>query len=736
MAALQAAFADSCDPYWRTICPWLLPSNRVPVNPLLELYIQPRRLRTPSPTPTMSSEDDPQPTATVAGGAAPSTAVNDSAANSQSLPPPPPSMDKTADKKDADVPPTPATKGSTISTDSDNSAAGKSSNFWQSSVLSAEPQSTENLHSQPSSTNGSQISLRPSRWHKARSTSTESGLSLSGMTTLGSMYNAEGFPNYPISSDEDKDVQQLAVDDAAIAKQIALTDEAVRSINGTSSVFQARTMNNMMPAPQSGNTYELPRSMAAFVRRGDGTERELPTGRSFVSSGSSTSSEESEHLASVQWVEQVSRPSPSSYQTFNPSYFYGNNGSSASAANQPPNPKMPPPSSTGRTPMSPRNRNGAPNSAGSHNSGGGFQRLPSTGAASSGAPNSANTPGRGASGEGSVENDDDDQTVGFNREGSPSSSSASGLDLLSHAAAHHERSRSHSHTKRKAGAEAVAQWRESGIPSGASRINDIRAGSGGYDSPGYESTPSDGQQETREPPAKRRKSEVEPPDARLAQTSIVSPEEGDSDFNTEVSASDSEYQGGSKAKGRPTAKTGKAKRTAGHRVRPTLPAPAGSSSPAPPAKAQPKKGRKSSPAPAAGGVQCEYINPLPPYQRCTDMFTRKYDIPRHMARHARREGDLVAEGRLEERKALLWLSIKDKPSEYTVTFVRVLTDVSQKSSVPSVTSHSRETTHSRGTARSRGMRCLVKSRLAERTEAPSGSAPRHTVSPGRRFYKS
>lgn len=617
----------------------------------------------------MSSEDDPQPTAPAVAAPPPPMAPNDTAANSQPALPPPAPTDKAADKKDAEVPSAPAPKGSTISTDSDNSAAGKSSNFWQSSVLSAEPQSTETLHSQPSSTNGSQISLRPSRWHKARSTSTESGLSLSGMTTLGSMYNAEGFPNYPISSDEDKDVQQLAVDDATIAKQIALTDEAVRSINGTSSVFQARTLNNMMPAPQTGNTYELPRSMAAFVRRGEGGERELPTGRSFVSSGSSTSSEESEHLASVQWVEQATRPSPTGYQPFNPNYFYGNNGTNASAATQPPNPKMPPPSSTGRTPMSPRNRNGAPNSASSHNSGATFQRLPSTGAASASAPNSSNTPNPVASGEGSVENDDDDQTVGFNREGSPSSSSASGLDLLSHAAAHHERSRSHSHTKRKAGAEAVAQWRESGIPSGASRINDIRAGSGGYDSPGYESTPSDGQQEAREPPAKRRKSELEPPDARLAQTSLMSADEGDSDFQTEGTASDSEYQGAGKAKGRPAGKTGKSKRASGHRVRPTLPAPAGSSSPAPAPKAPPKKGRKSSPTPAAGGVQCEYINPLPPYQRCTDLFTRKYDIPRHMARHARREGDLVAEGRLEERKALLWLSIKDKPSECTFFLV-------------------------------------------------------------------
>ena len=32
-----------------------------------------------------------------------------------------------------------------------------------------------------------------------------------------------------------------------------------------------------------------------------------------------------------------------------------------------------------------------------------------------------------------------------------------------------------------------------------------------------------------------------------------------------------------------------------------------------------------------------------------------------MARHARREGELVFEGRLSEDKAILWKTIKDKP---------------------------------------------------------------------------
>lgn len=32
-----------------------------------------------------------------------------------------------------------------------------------------------------------------------------------------------------------------------------------------------------------------------------------------------------------------------------------------------------------------------------------------------------------------------------------------------------------------------------------------------------------------------------------------------------------------------------------------------------------------------------------------------------MARHARREGELVMEGKLSEDKAILWKTIKDKP---------------------------------------------------------------------------
>lgn len=468
------------------------------------------------------------------------------------------------------------------------------------------------------------------------------------------MYNQDGFPNYPISSEEDlrelaaQSSAQLSADDAAIAKQLALTDEAVRHINGTASVVQARNFGDMMMPPAPGNAYELPRGMAAFVHRqpADATAvpdgRALTTGRSFVSSGSSTSSEESEHLASVQWVKSVSQPSPS-YANQYP-FFYG-----AKPPGQASSPKMPPPQSTGahRAVTSPRRNGGSvpPPSTGSG------PDTPNATAAQLGTPNN----GIATFAEG--ENDDDDQTVGgVNREGSPSSSSASGLDLLSHAAAHHERSRNNSYSKRKAGAEAVAQWRESGIPSG-SRLSDVRVATGSYDSPG---SASDGQARDGqvEPPKKRRRSELqlEQPDTRLRQLSADPVEDGSD--NESASASDSEYHGSKTRKpGRGT--KGKQKM----RVRATLPV-AGT----PPAK-NTKKGTKgarrlseSTDKPNfANGVQCEYVNPLPPYQRCPDVFTRKYDIPRHMARHARREGDLVAEGKLAEDKALLWRTIRDKP---------------------------------------------------------------------------
>ena len=476
----------------------------------------------------------------------------------------------------------------------------------------------------------------------------------------------------------------MATDDAAIAKQLALTDEAVRAINGTPGVVQAGSLGMPMSTP---NTYELPRSMAAYVRRPDGTgDRDLRTGRSFVSSGSSTSSEESEHLASVQWV-------TTAVNSTTPQYSY----SPYPRPLPPPNrssPNMPPPSSTHKGPQSPRRNggNGLPSSTGSGSGSGTTQGQ------SFSAPLPPTAAQTGASAEGSPENgDDDDQTVGGMREGSPSSSSASGLDLLSHAAAHHERTRYSTSVRRKAGAEAVAQWRESGIPSGSPRIGEMM-GPPGYDSPGYESTLSaegHGPEESVEPPKKRRKSNMmETPDANLRHHTAHHQQakseggehdhhgDGGSDYASDASASDSEYHAKGSGSGRKRGSTSKNKKP---RVRATLlippaPTPPTGSSAKPQTTATPKKPTAKASTPTAGkanaarrgsdgteaaikagGVQCDYVNPLPPYQRCPDVFTRKYDIPRHMARHARREGDLVAEGKLPEEKALLWKTIRDKP---------------------------------------------------------------------------
>lgn len=615
---------------WQTICPHLLSPDAV-CEPLFE----PRRFRSPSPTPTMSSEDDPvsAPAASVAKTGTEPIAVPNPAASDQT-----------------------AKKQSDSQTDNNGSADSRSGTmFWHSQKLSDEPLTSDAAAGSaptPSSA-GTQASnsshrggSRPSRFSKARSTSTESSLSLSGMTTLGSMYNQDGFPNYPVSSEEDLREAaanaQMPMDDAAIAKQLALTDEAVRHINGTASVVQARNFGDMMMPPTPGNAYELPRSMAAFVHRqpadatGVPNDRGLTTGRSFVSSGSSTSSEESEHLASVQWVKSVSQPSPS-YANQYP-FFYG-----AKPPGQASSPKMPPPLSTGahRGVTSPR-RNGGSVPPGPGSGPDTPNAIP--------APHSGSTP-NALSGVFDGDNDDDDaQTVGGanNREGSPSSSSASGLDLLSHAAAHHERSRNNSYSKRKAGADAVAQWRESGIPSG-SRLSD--------------GSPPEGQARDGhvEPPKKRRRSELQLEQPHSLQAgSDGADDDGGSDFES-ASASDSEYHG---AKGRKSGTRGN-KGKQKMRVRATLPA-AGT----PPPKGGAKKGgskgarrlSESTDKPSfSNGVQCEYVNPLPPYQRCPDVFTRKYDIPRHMARHARREGDLVAEGKLAEDKALLWRTIRDKP---------------------------------------------------------------------------
>ncbi|GMK56594.1 hypothetical protein CspeluHIS016_0304340 [Cutaneotrichosporon spelunceum] len=620
---------------WQTVCPRLLSPDAVPVPYLL---VPGRLARPPSPTPTMSSEDEP-----VQRTRLPSH---------QQLPLAPPPLVSSANPSStpADMP-APPNKGSSAGSDAaDTPSTEIRAAILNSQKMTDEPKSVEppsSMFATPAAptSNGSHNPPRPSRWTKARSTSTESFVSSMDIpATLGSQYNQEGFPNYPVSSeDEDGDVRIVA-DGEAVAKQLAQTDEAVRQINGTSSVVQ-RNFGNMMPSAPSSNQYELPRAAAAFVRRPapGNLRRERGDIGSFVSSGSSTSSEESDFLPGISWVNSVSQPTASN--TYNYQFYYTKPSNSS-------NPSMPPPSTIGnRKPSSPRR--------------GSLNQLPSSDPATPNAlqhklPNAGDS-----STEVPGDNDEDDQTVGP-REGSPSSSSASALDLLALAVDQHEnenqnpRHRSYStYLKRQQGAEAVAQWRHNAIPPA-------------YDNPrGFEGTPPEGRAPhdgSREPPKKRRRSEknLEAPDQSLR--SQPSDPSEDSDIESHGSASDSEYNAGKKRNRRNSNKD------KGSRVRATLPMPpaqtspsSSKDSPAPASKKpQPKVRRPSGtsdgkPSIPAGGVQCEYVNPLPPYQRCPDVFTRKYDIPRHMARHARREGDLVQEGKLPEEKALLWKTIRDKP---------------------------------------------------------------------------
>ncbi|BEI90469.1 uncharacterized protein CcaverHIS019_0305390 [Cutaneotrichosporon cavernicola] len=594
---------------WQTVCPRLLSPDAVPVPYLL---VSGRLARPPSPTPTMSSEDELVQRTTMPAH--------------QQLPlaPPPLVISANLCSSPANTP-APPSKESSVGLD----AAGAPSTEIRTAILNTqkiadEPKSVEPPSSMfatpaPPTSNGSHKPLRPSRWTKARSTSTESFVSSMGIeATLGSQYNQEGFPNYPVSSeDEDSDVRIVA-DGEAIAKQLAQTDEAVRQINGTTTVVQ-RSFGNMMPSAPSSNQYELPRAAAAFVRRPApgklrGERGDLKTGGSFVSSGSSTSSEESDFLPGISWVNSVSQPVPSN--TYNYQFYYTKPGG-------PSNPNMPPPPTIGnRKPGSPQR--------------GSLNQPPSSGLVTPNAEQITlpNTHSADTATEGPGDNDEDDET--------------------------NQRNRSYNtYLKRQQGAEAVAQWRQHAIPPI-------------YDNPpGFDGTPPEGHAQhegSGERPKKRRRStkNLEAPDPSL-RNSPSDPSE-DSDIELHGSASDSEYNVGKKRNRRNSAKD------KGSRVRATLPMPpaqaspsSSKGSPAPTAKkSQPKPRRPSGasdgkPAIQPGGVQCEYVNPLPPYQRCPDVFTRKYDIPRHMARHARREGVLVSEGKLPEEKAMLWKTIRDKP---------------------------------------------------------------------------
>ncbi|GHJ85561.1 hypothetical protein NliqN6_1963 [Naganishia liquefaciens] len=68
-----------------------------------------------------------------------------------------------------------------------------------------------------------------------------------------------------------------------------------------------------------------------------------------------------------------------------------------------------------------------------------------------------------------------------------------------------------------------------------------------------------------------------------------------------------------------------------------------------------RKKRKSAPA-EEGDVFCDYVEPLPPHEKCTSHFHRTYDLARHRETiHARNEGRAVESGKLKEELAKLWI---------------------------------------------------------------------------------
>ncbi|ODN99135.1 hypothetical protein I350_07291 [Cryptococcus amylolentus CBS 6273] len=526
---------------------------------------------------------------------------------------------------------------------------------------------------------------------RSYSSSTESSSSQHPVppSYLGSSYGPEGFPisqspmdspmAYPSYLTSGLGYFGNGNDPELAAKQaaaLARADEAVRQLNNTSTVIQGPTPG--LPYPT--DNFAIPRNYTNFVtpqQAGPPVTRQSSTSSS--TDAASTSSEESDWcIPSIEWV-PANQWQQSNYLNSPGSQFARDKERTASSS------RMPPPSSI--KPSSPR-RPSADRSIQHRNS------IPVGASAGTPPPGMISRPSWSASTAASSEppeDDDDAATVGHaarERSHSTSSQSAqSGLDLLWRAA-HGLPHASHVGTpydpafehkgKRKAGAEAVDKWRASGIPTGVPPGGDAEVEGSTPPLPG--------------PPRKRRRSEMElePMDEDLEEVDEDEPiKEELSDYHSPSTSEpvpsdhDSDYGGSSAApkrgkatgrgRGRPKGSTaavgGPRGRTLASKVD-LATAPGGVTK-----QGNIKKVRKVGDSPNGlakgaskeavhvppGGVQCDYINPLPPYNRCTDVFTRKYDLPRHMARHARREGELVVEGALDNEKAVLWKKFKDKP---------------------------------------------------------------------------
>jgi hypothetical protein len=326
--------------------------------------------------------------------------------------------------------------------------------------------------------------------------STETNSSESGPhppTAFGSSYGPEGFP---LGTNETEDGPMTSQDmqlTAQAALAVAQADEAIKQLNGTSSVIQGP------PAiPTVNDPYALPRGYADFVNpqvRPDAPDFNIHRQSSTSSSATaSTSSEESDLcIPRIEWVNTTAKVmSPGSANTFlNSPYGIGVGAQTRRSPG-----KMAPPNAAGTGAGAGRRISGErpaligplgslPLGATAHSPGGlkNGRSLPDTGAgAGSALPSDVDA-------NAVAEDEDEERTVGKGRRNRSSSSSThsdqSGLDLL-WKAAHDGKPAPNTNSpydqsaqanpagegkgKRKAGAEAVAQWRQGGIPSGPSDV--------------------------------------------------------------------------------------------------------------------------------------------------------------------------------------------------------------------------------------------------------------------------
>lgn len=456
-------------------------------------------------------------------------------------------------------------------------------------------------------------------------------------SNFGSSYGSDGFPRTMTPSEETTPAYDpyLSVQAAAA---VAAADEAIKQLNGTSTVVQGSTALPQVPPPDG--PFQLPRGFASFVNPQARADRPFldqhPSRQSSTSSNTteaSTSSEEEDLcIPSIEWVNLPNQPGSFQFTPYTP--------------NAVPQQRMPPPQ------LATRFGNGAPHL--DHR-----QTLPlgATAHTPSGLGRSSALPSDMPVDQ-PAEDDDDEQTVGQGRDRSSSSSShssQSGLDLLWRAANHGANQGVPSENyeqppdakgKRKAGAgaDAIANWRKGGIPSG-SRSAAERKG-----------LAENGKAQPA-PPKKRRRSEmamdalaIDPSlrDEKDDNPYIYTDEryddhdrepvyrDDDSDFNedgegrrpggenSDDSSSGEDFGSGSGSDyGASTMKKKTGRSRSGRKVSMVRArASMGTSS------KTPKKSRKSDPnaSPASGrkstgggggggssgaGVQCEYINPLP-----------------------------------------------------------------------------------------------------------------------------